>query len=180
MANTTFSGPVRSENGFTSITKDSTTGAITIRPNKPSLAGQAVAAVAKGATNNYEAGVNVNNFTGGAQQITTLPLATVGTICTHVQSVDTTGGTAFLRFDCDGTDTFEVGQVVESRATNAVTFDTSVAADTTLKFTPAAAATNLMSLGSYIYFVCYAEGKWTVTMDLQHLGAGTTGAFLFA
>ena len=29
MANTTFQGPVRSENGFTSITKNSTTGAIT-------------------------------------------------------------------------------------------------------------------------------------------------------
>ena len=39
MANTTFSGPVRSENGFEQITKNSTTGAITVeatydaRPN---------------------------------------------------------------------------------------------------------------------------------------------------
>ena len=30
MANTTFSGPVRSENGFESITKNTTTGAITV------------------------------------------------------------------------------------------------------------------------------------------------------
>ena len=30
MANTTFSGPVRSENGFQSITKNATTGAITV------------------------------------------------------------------------------------------------------------------------------------------------------
>ena len=30
MANTTFSGPVRSENGFESITKNGTTGAITV------------------------------------------------------------------------------------------------------------------------------------------------------
>ena len=29
MANTTFSGPVRSENGFKTITKDTTTGAVT-------------------------------------------------------------------------------------------------------------------------------------------------------
>ena len=29
MANTTFSGPVRSENGFESVTKNGTTGAIT-------------------------------------------------------------------------------------------------------------------------------------------------------
>ena len=39
MANTTFNGPVRSENGFKSITKNATTGAITVeatydtRPN---------------------------------------------------------------------------------------------------------------------------------------------------
>ena len=30
MANTTFSGPVRSENGFQSITKNATTGAVTV------------------------------------------------------------------------------------------------------------------------------------------------------
>jgi len=29
MANTTFSGPVRSENGFQDVTKDATTGAVT-------------------------------------------------------------------------------------------------------------------------------------------------------
>jgi hypothetical protein len=33
MANTTFSGPVRSENGFQSITKNATTGAITVDRN---------------------------------------------------------------------------------------------------------------------------------------------------
>ena len=39
MANTTFSGPVRSENGFQSITKSDTTGGVTVeatydtRPN---------------------------------------------------------------------------------------------------------------------------------------------------
>ena len=30
MANTTFSGPVRSENGFKSVSKNATTGAITV------------------------------------------------------------------------------------------------------------------------------------------------------
>ena len=30
MANTTFSGPVRSENGFESVTKNTTTGAVTV------------------------------------------------------------------------------------------------------------------------------------------------------
>jgi len=180
MANTTFQGPVRSENGFTSITKNSTTGAITIRPQKPSLAGQADTLANTSGTVTYVAGLNRCNFTGAAAQVTTLPAATLGTICTHVQTVDTEGGTNTLRFDCAGTDTFEVGQVIESRATNAVTFDTSVAADTKITFTPANAATNLMSIGSYIYFVCYTEGKWTVTMDLQHLGVGKTGTFAFS
>jgi hypothetical protein len=30
MSNTTFSGPVRSENGFQSVTKNATTGAVTV------------------------------------------------------------------------------------------------------------------------------------------------------
>lgn len=30
MANTTFSGPVRSENGFQTVTKNATTGAVTV------------------------------------------------------------------------------------------------------------------------------------------------------
>lgn len=30
MANTTFNGPVRSENGFQSVTKSATTGAVTV------------------------------------------------------------------------------------------------------------------------------------------------------
>jgi hypothetical protein len=30
MANTTFTGPVRSENGFQSVTKDGTSGAVTV------------------------------------------------------------------------------------------------------------------------------------------------------
>lgn len=180
MANTTFNGPVRSENGFTSITKDSTTGAITIRPQKPSLAGQTVTAKATAGTVTYVAGLNVNPFTGAAAQVTTLPAATLGTICVHVQSVDTTGGTDTLRFDCAGTDTFEAGQVIESRTTNAVTFDTSVATDTKITFTPANGVNNLLSIGTYIYFVCYTEGKWTVTMDLQHLGTGKTGTMAFS
>jgi hypothetical protein len=180
MANTTFQGPVRSENGFTSITKNSTTGAITIRPQKPSLAGQADTLKNTAGTVTYLAGLNRCNFTGAAAQVTTLPAATLGTICTHVQTVDTAGGTNTLRFDCAGTDTFEAGQVIESRGSSAVTFDTSVATDTKITFTPANAATNLLSIGSYIYFVCYTEGKWTVSMDLSNYPTGTTGTMAFS
>jgi len=201
MANSTFTGAVRSENGFTDVTKSATTGAFTTNSTysnnasiggnltvagsvfsggMPTLKGLTVTAKATGATISYVAGINVNPFTGGAQQITTLPAATVGVVCIHSQSVDTTGGTAFLSFDCAGSDAYETGSVMESRASSAVTFDASTAGETLLKFTPANATTNLMSIGSYIYFTCTTAGLWNVSYNLQHLGAGTTGAFAFA
>jgi len=201
MANSTFTGAVRSENGFTDVTKSATTGAFTTNSTysnnasiggnltvagsvfsggMPTLKGLTVTAKATGATISYVAGINVNPFTGGAQQITTLPAATVGVVCVHAQSVDTTGGTAFLSFDCAGSDAYETGSIIESRASSAVTFDASGAGETLLKFTPANATTNLMSIGSYIYFTCTTAGLWNVSYNLQHLGAGTTGAFAFA
>ena len=202
MGNSTFSGPVRSQNGFEDITTNATTGAQTTNSTygtnasvggdltvlgsilsggvNPSLNGLAVTAKATGATVTYVAGINVNPFTGGAQQITTLPAATAGVVVVHAQSVDTTGGTAFLSFDCAGSDAYETGSVIESRGSSAVTFDASTAGETLLKFTPANATTNLMSIGSYIYFTCTTTGLWNVSFNFQHLGAGTTGAFAFA
>jgi len=201
MANTTFTGAVRSENGFQDVTK-AATGAFTTNSTygtnasvggdltvlgsvlsggvNPALNGLAVTAKATSGTVTYVAGINVNPFTGGAQQITTLPAATAGVVVVHAQSVDTTGGTAFLSFDCAGTDSYETGSVIESRTSSAVVFDTSTSGETLLKFTPANATTNLMSIGSYIYFTCATAGKWNVSYNLQHLGAGTTGTFLFA
>jgi len=201
MANTTFNGPVRSENGFNDISVADSTGAVTTNSTfsnntsiggnltvagsvfsggMPTLKGLTVTAKATGATISYVAGINTNPFTGGAQQITTLPAATVGVVCIHAQSVDTTGGTAFLSFDCHGSDVYETGSIMESRGSSAVTFDVSTVGETLLKFTPANATTNLMSIGSYIYFTCTTAGKWNVSYNLQHLGAGTTGTFLFA
>tara|TARA_R100001377_G_scaffold84829_1_gene69300 strand:+ start:1035 stop:1643 length:609 start_codon:yes stop_codon:yes gene_type:complete len=201
MANTTFNGPVRSKNGFQDITVTANTGAVTVNSTynndasiggnltvagsvfsggMPTLGGLTVTAKATGATITYVAGINVNPFTGGAQQITTLPAATVGTVVIHAQSVDTTGGTAFLSFDCAGSDAYETGSIIESRGSNAVTFDASTAGETLLKYTPANAATNLFSIGSYIYFTCTTAGLWNVSYNFQSLGAGTTGAFAFA
>ena len=196
MANTTFSGAVRSENGFQVITKDADTGAVTTQTTldangnfttdvlginiQPTLAGQTVTAKATGATITYVAGINVNPFTGAAQQITTLPAATVGVVCIHAQSKDTAGGTAFLRFDCAGDDAFATGSVIESTATNALTFDVSAAGETELKFTPANAATNCMSTGSRIYFYCTTAGIWNISTDLDSIGTGVTGVFAFA
>ena len=141
MANTTFTGAVRSENGFQDVTK-AATGAFTTNSTyatnasvggdltvlgsvlsggvNPALNGLAVTAKATSGTVTYVAGINVNPFTGGAQQITTLPAATAGVVVVHAQSVDTTGGTAFLSFDCAGTDAYETGSVIESRFANAL------------------------------------------------------------
>ena len=202
MGNSTFSGPVRSQNGFEDITTNTTTGAETTNSTygtnasvggdltvlgsvlsggvNPALNGLAVTAKATSGTVTYVAGINVNPFTGGAQQITTLPAATVGVVVVHAQSVDTTGGTAFLSFDCAGSDAYETGSVIESRTSSAVVFDTSTAGETLLKYTPASATTNLFSIGSYIYFTCTTAGLWNISFNFQPLGAGTTGTFVFA
>ena len=201
MGTSTFNGAVRSENGFQDVTKNATTGAYTTNSTynndatiggnltvagsvfsggMPTLGGLTVTAKATSGTVSYVAGININPFTGGAQQITTLPAATVGVVVVHAQSVDTTGGTAFLSFDCAGSDAYETGSIIESRTSSAVTFDASTAGETLLKYTPANAATNLFSIGSYIYFTCTTVGLWNVSYNFQGLGAGTTGAFAFA
>jgi len=207
MGNSTFEGAVRSRNGFTKITTDASTGADTTNSTystnatvggsatvsgnltvagsvfsggMPTLGGLTVTAKATSGTVTYVAGININPFTGGAQQITTLPAATVGVVVVHAQSVDTTGGTAFLSFDCAGSDAYETGSIIESRTSSAVTFDASTSGETLLKYTPANATTNLFSIGSYIYFTCTTVGLWNVSYNFQGLGAGTTGAFAFA
>jgi len=201
MGTSTFNGAVRSENGFLDITKNATTGAVTTNSTYsnnasvggnltvagsvltggfPTLKGLTVTAKATSGTVTYVAGININPFTGGAQQVTTLPAATVGVVVVHAQSVDTTGGTAFLSFDCAGSDAYETGSIIESRTSSAVTFDASTAGETLLKYTPANAATNLFSIGSYIYFTCTTAGLWNVSYNFQSLGAGTTGTFVFA
>ena len=146
-----------------------------------SLANQTVTPKGTAGTLSYVDGINVNDFTGAAAQVTTLPAAVAGVICVHAQSVDTTGGTDALTWQCEGlTDTFAAGQVVESRSGAKVTFDTSILTDKKLLFTPANATTNLMSIGSYVIFTCVTSGQWCVSQQLQHLGNGTTGEFAFA
>jgi hypothetical protein len=93
MANTTFNGPVRSQNGFQSITVNSTTGAVTVNSSfgtdvilsQQSLSGAGAVDV-------------VNTFTAltttGAAQALTLANATVGEIKIITHVVD--GGSAVL------------------------------------------------------------------------------------
>jgi len=192
MALTTFSGPVRSLGGFIGATQNSTTGAYTnqfivsttgqvIGTTKPPLFGLTATTRNTATTLTYVKNViSINNFTGAAAQTVTLPPAEQGVIVIHAQSVDTIGGTAKLIFDCAGTDVLATGSVFESRATNAVTFDTSTAGETRLEYTPANAATNLFSIGSYIYFTCVQNGTWQLSADLNPATTGLTGAFAFA
>jgi hypothetical protein len=192
MALTTFSGPVRSLGGFIEASQNETTGEFTnqfivsttgqlLGTTKPPLFGLTASKIDTATTLTYVKNViTVNNYTGAAAQTVTLPAAEQGVIVVHAQSVDTTGGTAKLIFDCAGTDVLATGSVFESRTTAAVSFDVSTAGETRLEYTPANATTNLFSIGSYIYFTCVQNGTWQVSADLNSLGAGTTGAFAFA
>jgi hypothetical protein len=172
MAQTTFSGPVLSQNGVGFL------GSII-----PGLTGLTVSTVGTATSLTYVANtITVNNYTGAAAQTVTLPKAEAGVVVVHAQSVDTTGGTAKLIFDCAGSDVLATGSVIESRATNVLTIDTSTAGETRLEYTPANAVTNLFSQGSYIYFSCTQDGTWTVAYKMQPNPAstGVTGAFAFA
>ena len=93
MANTTFSGPVRSQNGFQSITVNSTTGAVTVNSSfgtdvilgTQSLSGAGAVDI----TNAY-----TNLTTTGAAEALTLANGTVGEIKIIAHAVD--GGSAVL------------------------------------------------------------------------------------
>jgi hypothetical protein len=180
MANTSFNGPVRSEKGFQQINKATSTGVITSRflGTKPDLTSLTATVVATAASLTYTANViTVNNFTGAAAQAVTLPSATVGTYVVHAQSDDSTGGTNTLTFTCASGDVFRTGSKVESRAAGAVqTIDTSAANETILTYTPANAATNSLTHGTYLYFTCFEKGVWNFAYDLATGNTADTGA----
>jgi hypothetical protein len=183
MASTTFNGPVRSEGGFQMATKNATTGAITTRMSSgmPDLTGLVLADTATGANitiaNEIIATVN---YTGAAACAVALPAATRGSIAVYVQAKDTAGGTATLTFDAVGTDVWATGSLIESRAANEVTFDTSTAGETQLVFTPANAATNVLTTGGKIAFMCFEDGVWTIATEFTGAADALTGAFAFA
>ena len=93
MANTTFTGPVRSQNGFQSVTKNATTGAVTVNSSfgtdvvlsVQSLSGAGAVDV----TNAY-----TSLTTTGAAQALTLANGSVGEIKVITHTVD--GGSAVL------------------------------------------------------------------------------------
>ena len=183
MASTTFNGPVRSEKGFQVATKNATTGAITTRMSSgmPDLTGLSVSDVATATSITLAADtISVINYTGAAAATCTLPAATQGTVVVYCQAVDTTGGTNTLTFDAAGTDVWATGSVIESRSGGEADVDISTAGETQLVFTAANAATNLLTTGSMIAFICYETGTWHIATKLGGAADATTGAFAFA
>jgi hypothetical protein len=184
MANTTFNGPVRSEKGFAQINKATGTGVITTRTLglKPDFTSLTATVVSTSTSLTYTKNViTINDYAGGAAQTVTLPAATQGDIVVHAQSKDTTsGGTAKLIFDCAGSDVFATGSKVASTATALLIMDTSIASETKLTFTPAAAATNILTIGCYLYFTCITSGTWHFAYDLAAHELATTGTFVWA
>ena len=183
MASTTFNGPVRSEKGFQVATKNTTTGAITTRMSSgmPDLTGLSVSDVATATSITLAADtISVINYTGAAAATCTLPAATAGTVVVYCQAVDTTGGTNTLVFDAAGSDVWATGSVIESRASSEADIDISTAGETQLVFTPANAATNLLTIGGQIAFICYETGTWHIASSLARETTQTTGAFAFA
>ena len=117
MANTTFSGPVRSENGFQSITKNATTGAVTVEATYD-------------ARPNFRVTVDSTTLNTGAAVTTTLTTAQSGTI-----------------FEIDGTDDIVVNMPALSTANVGTTYEffvtTAVGAAKTVTFVlPGAGVSN--------------------------------------
>jgi hypothetical protein len=93
MANTTFSGPVRSQNGFQSISVNSTTGAVTVNSSFGTdvvLAAQSLSGA--GAVDITNAFTSLT--TTGPTEALTLANGTVGEVKVIVHTVD--GGSAVL------------------------------------------------------------------------------------
>ena len=184
MATTTFNGPVRSEKGFIQINKAAKTGVITSRTLglKPDLTSLTATAVATSTPVTYAANViTINNYTGAAAQVVTLPAATAGTKVVHFQTLDVAHSTlATLSFVCAGSDVFRTGSKVQSTAGAASTMDTSAATETTLTYTPVNAATNIFTLGCYLYFTCNENGTWQFAHDLAKYTTATAGTFAWS
>ena len=124
--------------------------------------------------------VSTVNFTGAAACSMNLPAATVGTRVAYVQRVDTTGGTNTLTINADGTDAWVTGSLIETRAADNVSYDTSTAGEGQLVFTAANATTNFFTIGSILYFSCTTKGLWHVGLDSAKDPLAVKGAFAWA
>ena len=135
MANTTFSGPVRSENGFESITKNETTGAVSVNASY-------------GAT-----------ITGGVQSLSGAGAVDLTNLVTEL----TTGAGAAAVTLADGTTSGQIKiitMVVDGGGTATVT-PTTFASGTTLAF-DAVADTATLVWNSSIGWILSADRNVTI------------------
>lgn len=93
MANTTFTGPVRSQNGFQSVTVNSTTGAVTVNATYGKALVAGVQALSGAGAVDLTNTVTSLTTTGAAQALT-LANGTAGQVKVIVHAVD--GGSAVL------------------------------------------------------------------------------------
>ena len=98
MANTTFSGPVRSENGFESITKNATTGAITTNASYGKTITGGVQALSGAGAADITNLVTELTTGAGAAAVTLANGTTVGQM-KIITMVDDGGGTATVTPD---------------------------------------------------------------------------------
>ena len=129
--------------------------------------------------------VNSPTYTGASAVTATLPAAKAGGVCVFSMADDPRGGIAALTFDCAGDDVIETGCVVPTTSSNKITYDVSVADETSLVFTPTNDAVNFLSFGSTIEFVCERDGYWYVNVrnynsDIGVTNGAATGTLLFA
>jgi hypothetical protein len=108
MANTTFNGPVRSENGFQTISINAETGAVTVTSTLgPAMSVTSLAATTVSATGNITADSNVALVAGGASAfIATNTAAGMGVyVGSGAPTVAAAKGSIYLRSDGSSTST---------------------------------------------------------------------------
>jgi len=113
MANTTFNGPVRSQNGFQSISVDSTTGAVTTNATFDAAttvtsltASGAVSGASLSATGNVTADSNVAVVAGGAAAFLATTTAGLGIyVGSGAPTVSAAQGSLYIRTDGSSTST---------------------------------------------------------------------------
>jgi hypothetical protein len=116
MSNTTFSGPVRSENGFQTITKNADTGAVTVT----STIGPAMVVDSVAATGNVTADSGTAPAAGGMAAFLASSTANFGVyVGSGAPSISAAQGSLYLR--TDGTTTNDRIYVRGSAAWIAIT-----------------------------------------------------------
>lgn len=102
MANTTFSGPVRSQNGFETISVDSTTGAVTTT----ATLGAATSVTSVSATGNITADSGTAPTAGGMAAFLMSSTAGLGIyVGSGVPTITAAQGSIYLRTDGSSTST---------------------------------------------------------------------------